>query len=234
MAIAWALLGVLTTPMQGDAALDAYMRQLAIAGNVQTENGLVADSRLDAHTKFELNVQSRWEYSLSVVRRNGQLELVVLPTFTKLDTSVRHLLRLPTDDPNTDRFRTLLLHEYDHVAISADGRIGLILKRLILGIGTIQKPWKGPIPPPDVQVNALISAEVESRKNAVVKLVEFAYQKLDRQSDHGRRPLPNRSLFGGWLFTLEHMKEAEFTYVKEAGEAIASGEARLAKRWFRS
>lgn len=218
---------------QSGSALDAYMRELAIEGKVQVENGRVADPGLDANTRFDLNVQARWNYELSVVQRKGELELQVKPEFVQLDVGVRHRLRLPSENPDSPRFRTLLLHEYDHVAISVDPRPRILLRQLIRNIGTIRKAWTGPVPPPDANVHALISAEIESRKEAVVKLVEFAYRKLDRTSDHGRQAILNRGIFAGWLFGREHLGEAGFSFAKEAVPTLALAEYLTAKRWFR-
>ncbi len=218
---------------QGDA-LDAYMRQLAIAANVQVMNGVAVGPNLDANAQFDFNVQTRWDYSIAVIRRSGQLELVVEPKFTFLDVKLKHMLRLPQENPGTERYRTLLLHEYDHVAISTDERARLLLAKLIQSIGAIRKPWgSGAIPPPDSQVNTLISSEIESRKAAVVKLVLFAYERLDKLTDHGRKPFADRAQFAGWLYSPSHFKEAGFPFFKEADVSLSSAEGKAARRWFR-
>lgn len=230
----WGFLALAALPSFGQDSLDAYMRNLALAGNVQIENGQVFDPGLDANTRFELFVRSNWDYDLSVIKRNGTMELVVTPQFRRLDVSIKHRLRLPAEqDLNSARYRTLLLHEYDHVAISTDDRPRILLRELIRSIGTIRKTWNGPIPPPESEVNALIMQEMESRKTAVVSLIDFAYKKLDVTSDHGRRPIPNRSNLLFNLFGMDFLREAKFPFLGDAEKIAGSAEYLTARRYYR-
>lgn len=233
MLCATALLGVL--PVFAQDTADAYMRALALAGNVQTENGAVADLRLKANTRFELSFQANWEYNLSVVKRNSAMELHVTPQFRRIEVGVKHKLRLPAgEDIRSERYRTLLLHEYDHVAISTDSRPRMLLRQLISSIGTIRKPWNGPIPPPDGDVNALIQHEIEMRKNAVVGAIDLAYRRLDEISDHGRRPIADRNGFFYPLFGRDYLEKMKFPYFGDAAKIFDTADYLAAKRYYRS
>lgn len=235
MGIAAALMASLAlAPLQGAGVLDVYLRGLAEAGNVQTEPIDRETSGLDADTRFDLTLDAQWNYELSAIRRGTALELQLRPEWTRLETNVKHRIRLPSKGPSSEQYRALLSHEYDHVAISTDERPALLLRKLVQGIGTLTKSWEGPVPPPEASMNALIAAEVEARKKAVVGLVEFAYGRLDRLTDHGRRPLANRTVFSGWLYSADHLAEAKFPYLKEATPILGSAEMRLARRWFRA
>lgn len=229
------LIALLAVSSAGQDSDDAYMRALALAGNVQTENGAVADPRLNANTRFEFSVQTHWEYELSVIRRGAQMELVVNPKFQRLEIGVKHKLRLPEgEDVRSDRYRTLLLHEYDHVAISTDMRPRMLLRQLILSIGTIRKPWTGPIPPPEKDVNMLIANEVEERKGTVISTVDLAYRRLDEISDHGRRPIPDRNGFFYPLFNRDFLEKMKFRYFGDAAKIFNSVDYLTAKRYYRS
>lgn len=228
------LAGVSAAPIQSGGALDAYLRQLDRVGQVQVETASPGEPGLDADTRFDLHLEARWNYDLTIVRRGAEHELRLTPEWTRIEASVRHRLRLPSKPDSSDRHRALVLHEYDHVAISADERAVLLLRKLVQGIATIHKPWTGSIPPEEDAMHALVAAEVEARNKAVVQLIEFAYAKLDRSTNHGRRPLANRAVFAGWLFSKEHLKEAKFAYLQEAAAVLGSAEWRLARPWFRA
>jgi len=229
------LIALLAVSSGGQDSADAYMRNLALAGNVQTENGQVADPRLNANTRFDISLQTHWEYEVSVVKRSGVMELVVTPQFQRLEISVKHKLRLPEgENLDSARYRTLLLHEYDHVAISTDTRPRMLLRQLILSIGTIRKQWNGPVPPPEKDVNILIAQEVEARKVAVVSAVDLAYRRLDEISNHGRQHIADRNGFFYPLFGRDYLEKMKFPYFADAAKILETADYLTAKRYYRS
>lgn len=229
-----AAVSVSVAPLAGQDGLDGYMRHLAQQGNVQIVNGTVAAPGLHALTRFELSFRANWDYELTLEKSGSEFYLSVKPTMKTVDVSVRHTLKLPEgEEQKSARYRTLLLHEYDHVAISTDGRVKALLKGVISKVGTLRKRWTGVIPPPADQVNALIAAELELRKNAVVALVADAYQRLDRETDHGRRPLAHRANFFLPLFHEKHLEETKFPYMTEAKSALGSADFRTAPQYYR-
>jgi hypothetical protein len=230
MALAAAVFGA----AQAQDPFDAYMRNLAIAGNVVAEFGRPAGPAFDAHAEFQYAVQVRWDYGVSISKRGAALELVLTPHFTRVEIGVSHRLRLPaSEELDGIRYRTLLHHEYDHVAISTDERPRILLRELIRSMGPIRKVWTGPVPPATAQTDAILSAEIEARKEAVVRLVAEAYERLDRLTDHGRRPVPVRAAFFPSLFGSEHLREAKFPYLSQAERIVGSAEYQTAKRYFR-
>lgn len=226
------LAGAIAHPAQD--GLDAYMRHLAVAGNVQVVNETVQIPGLHALTNFTISYHARWDYEVEVERAGSQFALIITPKVKSVETQVRHTLKLPEgNEQRSHRYRVLLLHEYDHVAISTDGRVKVLLNSLIANMGKIRVPWQGPIPPPSDAVNASITAEMEARKAAVVRLVSHAYKALDRESDHGRQSLPQRSSFFLKLFTGQYLEEANFPYRNEAKSILASPEYKLAQQYYR-
>lgn len=214
--------------------LDAYMRHLAVEGNVQIVNETVTLPGLHALTRFEVHYRANWDYEVALEKRGEAFYLQIRPQITAAVVTVKHAMKLPEgEEQKSQRYRVLLLHEYDHVAISTDGRVKVLLQGLLREIEPIRVRWTGVIPPPKDAVNSIIIEEMESRKRAVVNLVDHAYKKLDRESDHGRHSLPNRSGLFLNLFTEKHLEEAKFPYAEQGRKILASVEAKTAPRYYR-
>jgi len=215
-------------------ALDGYMRHLAVQGSVQIVNGTVATPGIHALTRFDISYRANWDYELTMEKSGAEFHLAIAPTLKAAEVAVKHTLKLPEgEEQKTDRYRVLLLHEYDHVAISTDGRARALLKGLLHQVGSIKQRWSGPIPPPADAMNALINQELSTRQKAVADLIAHAYRSLDRETDHGRRPLKNRSGFFLDLFTARHLKEANFPFMDAALKVTNTAEYKTAPRYYR-
>jgi hypothetical protein len=213
---------------------DSYMRRLALEGNVTSLRQAVSMPGLDANTQFELTATVKWTYEIEILQRGGTSELRLTPHFTRNACAVRHVLRLPEgEDLDSRRYRVLLLHEYDHVAISTDERPRILMKKLVEGIGTMKMAWSGPIPPPEKDMNALIAAQIEARKSAIVQLIEDAYRRLDKASDHGRKAHFDRSVFFGSVYTPAHLKSVGFRFLGDALEIANSPEYLAGHKYYR-
>jgi hypothetical protein len=225
---------LLSAAVPAQLANDAYMTNLSITGNVIVENGRTNRQGLDAHTRFELGANVSWTFESGFVKKGNDFELVLTPSITKAEIAVRHYLLVPPGkehDPTL--YQTLMLHEYDHVAISCDGRARALLHGLLKGMGPIRQLWTGAIPAPNDALHALIRTEVDARKAAVIRLMQDAYERLDALTDHGRQPIRNRREFFGGLYTLEHMQAAKFPYLEEARRVLQTPAYTGAKRYYR-
>ncbi|HRK22637.1 MAG TPA: hypothetical protein PLX06_12550 [Fimbriimonadaceae bacterium] len=228
------LMGVAAWAAPQSDGLDAYMRHLAQEGQVQIVNETVSIPGLHALTRFEIQYRANWDYEVALEKRGEEYYLQIRPQVTAAVVSVKHTMKLPEgEEQKSQRYRVLLLHEYDHVAISADGRVKVLLQGLLRNIAPMRVRWTGTIPPPKDAVNAFILEEMESRKRAVVSLVDHAYKKLDRESDHGRATLPNRAGLFLSLFTEKHLEESKFPYLEQGRKVLNSVEAKTATRLFR-
>lgn len=227
-------IGVRASTVTGQDAMDGYMRHLALEGSVQIVNGPVYTPGIHALTRFDLTYRAHWDYELTLEKSGSDFALAIKPSMKSVDVVVKHTLKLPEgEEQESDRYRVLLLHEYDHVAISTDGRAKAILKGLMNKLGTIRQRWDGPIPPPADAMNAAINQAAAARQKAVSDLIAHAYRRLDRESDHGRRPLSNRSSFFLDLFSERHLKEAKFPYLEEARKVMNTVEFKTAPRFYR-
>jgi hypothetical protein len=151
-------------------------------------------------------------------RKGGQTRRLVVPQFLKLAIHTRHEVLLPNDIA-TETFwsDTLVRHEFDHVAISSDPRVTRLLQHMLRNL---QIEIAEQAPSDEKRLNQLITDEVEKRWQAIHRLLEANYLLLDRVTEYGTRPLPDREAFFQSLFTKTNLDEMKFPYLGEVVDLL--------------
>ncbi len=176
----------------------------------------------DAETQFRLSYSFKsrclWDWAENAAARR----LAIGVRFDRLQLAVEHRVWL-REMPDSSHFwdSPLVRHELDHVRLSSDPRLKTLFvkavdkrDRIELTLdqsaslitsatrrltnssfgnrsllnhlsGTDAQPW--------------MDAVVQEEFDKIVQLVEIRYQELDRQTEHGRQPIPNTGELREWL-----------------------------------
>jgi hypothetical protein len=134
-----------------------------------------------------------------------------------------HRVYLPKSVETEDRWNdSLMRHEFDHVAVSSDPRVSLLLKHLVRSMGTIEtRPGEMPLSD-RTRIQQLINQECSKRTRALVDLVQANQHLLDEITEHGMRPLPDRETFFKSLYTAPNLHKAGFPYLCQVAGLLNS------------
>jgi hypothetical protein len=181
-------------------------------------------------TNFFIDVDWKYNYNYKILQQGDarQLELTVIDL--RLQFSERHVVQMPLAYHRADVWETqLLLHEFDHVALSGDQRIKLLLDEVCGNLPTITVKLAGDEKPDDAFLGERVNDEITRREKAVLNLVRANYLLLDKVSDHGRVPIPNREQFFAQLFTRANLQQHRFPYLEQVSKLLDSEAYRAVK-----
>lgn len=181
-------------------------------------------------TNFFIDVDWKYNYNYKILQQGDarRLELTVIDL--RLQFSERHVVQMPLAYHHAEVWDTqLLLHEFDHVALSGDQRIKLLLDELCGKLPTITVKLAGDKKPDDAFLGETVNDEITRREQAVLDLVRANYVLLDKVSDHGRVPIPNREQFFAQLFTRTNLQQHRFPYLKQVSKLLDSEAYRAVK-----
>jgi hypothetical protein len=214
---------VLVALPHGAPATPPYFQKLIDAGNVEFE---FCDPRQDrhshlGHTQFRLDVhhdgtfEHRWEVN------HNKHNLVIAPKIGNITYRLTNRVRLPNRFASDSDWRWshfLMKHEFDHVAMSTDPRVRMLIEHLYGGIRRIDRALPLDAKIDERLVLQIIDEEVAPRRSAVIQALLANQKLLDDATDHGTRPLPDREQFFRSLFTAVNLREAGFPYVSEVSD----------------
>jgi hypothetical protein len=176
----------------------------------------------DAETQFRLSYsfksRCRWGWAENEAARR----LAVDVRFDRLQLAVEHRVWL-REMPDIESFwdSPLVRHELDHVRLSSDPRLKTLFvnavdkrDRIELTIDQssplISRATRR-LPNSSLGNRSLLNylsgadaqpwmdAVVQEEFDKIVQLVEIRYQELDRQTEHGRQPVPREGELREWL-----------------------------------
>ncbi|WP_339910694.1 hypothetical protein [Symmachiella dynata] len=190
----------------------------------------VEPDRYPGRALFSLDVRTRFLYEYQVVRRRARRYVVIRPKIQKIQWKLKHTIRLPKsyDDP-TMWDTVLLLHELDHVAISSDPRLRMLLERTLFSVKRIERPMTQGGALNEAAIQKIINDEFIKRRDAVVDLATKNYKLLDKVSAHGARNIPDRDAFFRKLYSKESLDEAGFPYLGDVVDLLNDAKYEKAK-----
>lgn len=168
------------------------------------------------YTTFQFDVTYRSKYRYQWIDRAGGRQLVIEPTISQIKCKLVNEVELPKALNHDRRWtNSLLKHEFDHVAMTVDPRVRMLIEFLCKATPDIARTI-----PPSTQVTAelmdqLIHEAVDSRYQAVLKLLLANENELDVHTWHGVRELPDRRAYFNSLFTEPNLKQHRFPFLEE-------------------
>lgn len=199
-----------------------------LVGGMQPSTVDPADSSTASRRKFDAETCYRMSFTFKSHCRwgfadPGQSQRLAIQTrYSKLQLQVEHRVWL-REMPEIDSFweSPLVRHELDHIRLSSDPRLNSRFVDAIQRLGKIEltanesRPLiaaaksrqREGSPRNRTLLSRLVADDaqrwVDDRVRAefdrTVELVEIRYRELDRQTDHGRMPVPDTGDLSEWL-----------------------------------
>lgn len=197
-----------------------YFQNLIETGNVELsfhdprKHEVKTGGKAYFNYKFHHTVKFRFKWRRADLP--GKLLLTISPSITDARVTVSHTVSVPNSYRNPRMWTTRLVkHEFDHVALSSDPRVLKLLEHLVRNLGPIERTVGGSKKPDRDLCLKIINEECDSRRGAVVALVQANYRILDNISQHGKKRIPDRSEFFRHLFDKKNIDAQEFQFLPE-------------------
>lgn len=173
--------------------------------------------------KFQYTWKRNFHYTRSHRTDNGKL-LLTINVRANIDHTISHQIFMPSVGKGHTWYTRLLDHEYDHVAISSDQRIFKLLRHLAskFVIKNVQVGSKDKIT--KKFISARINEQLNKFEDEIEKIVQANYKLLDKISDHGKKPIPDRNRFFSQLYDTENLNRHNFAYIERVTSLLNSKE----------
>jgi hypothetical protein len=205
----------------------AHLARLVDKGKVRIEvnEAAVQAARRTAITEFSFQFQYHMRYRPASSQKLSATDSPTKYSIRFFDTewSFQHRISLSEDyRPIKPWASALLLHEFDHVAISTDPRLAAIIEtfddsQLIIEIQDNQDRRKL-----KAAVDQAVAEHVKKFQALIEKLVNDKYKKLDEKSSNGLIPIGERGSFFHDLYSIETLRSEAFPCLDQVSEAIAN------------
>lgn len=201
-----------------DAKTPEYFARLVDKGNVTfVFYDSVREPRShQGYTTFRYDVTYRSSYQYQWADRIEGRQLVIDAKISQVKCTVTNQVDLPST-LNHDRRWTnpLVRHEFDHVAMTLDPRVRLLIEDLCASTPKIVRTLPASTLVTDEFVGQVVHEVVDSRYQAVLQLLLANENDLDAQTQHGLHDLPNREAYFRSLFAERNLKTQRFPYLEE-------------------
>ena len=231
MAVAVSILGVLPTTTAA-AEPPEYFARLIDKGNVTFVYYDPAQQPRthQGYTTFRYNVTYRSDYQYQWVDQPTGRQLVIVPEISQVKCSLANEVELPST-LNHDRKWTssLVKHEFDHVAMTLDPRVRMLIEHLCKRTPKILRTLPLATQVTDELVEEMIHKAVDSRYQPVLKLLLANERDLDVHTRHGMSRLPDRREYFNSLFMELNLKQFRFPLLGEVRPLLRTKAYREAK-----
>ena len=207
------------------ADVPPYFKRLIEAGNVEFQFYDPEKTSLQhlGHTEFNLHVRHRSSFQFGWTVGRGVRQLTIRAAVSDISPRLTHTITLPKWLDSDRRWKSRLVrHEFDHVAISCDPRVMMLVEHLYDGVDTIDRT----VPPGTRIDNHFVGENVNEqlilRLTAVIEAMKANQNLLDQVTRHGVRPIADRRKFFGSLYAEGNLKELGFPYLAEVRDILGS------------
>ena len=212
-----------------------------------TNDPLLADNHKQGLTRFQFEYQYRYRFnepaSLGPNNRQSQ-NLTVSVNIQVSEVKLLHQVILKTNyQPEKPWTSRLLQHEFDHVSISTDPRLRILLKKCLGAPLRFEIPAQPPTDPLAQDPSALplgkrIARKIQELMDQRVKELERITQALndrfDRESAQGAESITARDSFFSDFFTRDQLQKSEFKFpeiLDDYAKSIAKADWQEHYRW---
>jgi hypothetical protein len=227
---------VFFTTVDGGQARSAdvppYFKRLIETGNVEFEFYDPAKNphKHLGHTEFRLQVSHRSSFQFGWTPGRGVRYLTIRATIRDVSPRLTHTITVPDWLDSDQRWNDRLMkHEFDHVAISCDPRVIMLVEHLYDGVDKIDQTVKFGTQIDKQFVETLVNERTDSRLKAVITAVMTNQKLLDDVTRHGMRRIADRKKYFDSLYTEPKLKEIGFPYSSEVRKLLKSRAYREAK-----
>ncbi len=202
-----------------------HFQHLIETGNVKFEFYDPSKTRREfpGHTAFNLHVRHRSSFKYSWTNGRGVRQLTIRIAVSGVSPRLKHTITLPDRLDSDRRWNDRLVrHEFDHVAITCDPRVLMLIAHLYDGVTRIEREVPAGERIDNRFVEKLVNERVASRLHAVVEAVKANQDLLDEVTHHGRRRIADRKKFFGALYTEPNLKKIGFSYLGDSRDILKS------------
>jgi hypothetical protein len=207
------------------ADVPPHLRRLVELGQVhiQTDEAKVSAADRTALTEFQFQTvyHMRFFPARDGSPKDKKSTYRIGVRFTRFRSTLEHRISLSESYKPTKPWESpLLLHEFDHVAISSEPRIIAIFNCLEGASVTLEVPTEASGKPDREAHEQATKTYVHDFQREVERIVNEAYVELDERSNNGLQVLPDRKKFFLSLYTGDWLKEKQFSYIDQVTPAI--------------
>jgi hypothetical protein len=177
-------------------------------------------ARKQALTFFRIHAETKYQYKVGDPKLDDE-------DTDRMKARVRAKVRIPEMHLSHDLYfmswmqprepwaDPLLLHEFDHVAISTDPRLRQIILRVLTAPLECWVRWPRGEMATREAIQEAVNAAMNDRIVELERLVQAQYDALDRQSRDGRDTIPDREPFFLQLYGVDSMRNCGFSFIDE-------------------
>jgi hypothetical protein len=181
-------------------------------------------------TEFKLFVSHSYEFRYTRSRRGGGWQVTIRPDVRKVTCRLSHTVHLPKYLDSDRRWgHPLVKHEFDHVAISADLRVRMLVEHLLLNLPEFELRVPGGTLLDNKFYQSAVDQRIAERREAVIQLVEANQQRLDEITRRGARWTPDRQAFLRSLYTEGNLEQVKFPYTDDVRDLLGTDAYRKAE-----
>ncbi len=145
---------------------------------------------------FDYRCRSRWRIQES----DGRRLLTITVSYQQIKLTRSHEIWLRKRPESSGFWNSrLVLHEFDHVRLSSDPTIEKRFVEKLRQQATVTEEIGSRLKVTDAYVQSVVDRHANEVFDETIELINIRYKELDRQTDHGLRPLPEDSSLAEWL-----------------------------------
>lgn len=165
--------------------IDSGDLKISFGGRRPSQEGMAAETTFRMVHRYRSN--PRWTMHQAGSNRICQIRF----RFRLVQLRTTHEIWF-LERPDTERFWSdpLVLHEFDHLRLSADPRLGDRFRKLVYQTSVIERSVENGETVDANWVEEQVDQYVQQQFNKVTDLASIRYRELDRLTDHGRRQIP--------------------------------------------
>jgi hypothetical protein len=186
------------------------------------------------YTTFQYDVAYRSSFQYQWADLPGARQISIQPKIDRIKCTMVNEVQLPATLNNDRRWaNSLVQHEFDHVAMTVDPRVRMLIEHLCEATPKIARKLPIDTAISDELVERLIHEVVEVRYQAVLRLLIANENDLDVQTRHGTWDLRDRRVYFDSLFTEPNLKQQRFPFLAEVKPLLQTKSYREAELPYR-
>ena len=157
-------------------------------------------AKLGGETHFQLGFDYRCRSRWRIQESDGRRLLKITVNYQQIKLNRSHQIWLRKRPESSGFWNSgLVLHEFDHVRLSSDATVDKRFVEKLRQQKTVTEEIGSHVKVTDSYVQSVVDRQANKVFDETIQLINIRYKELDRQTDHGLRPLPEDSSLAEWL-----------------------------------
>lgn len=183
----------------------------------ETSDAELAARKKQGLTIFRFDYRYRYRFSNSASRKSGDSSTIVSAKISVTEILLSHRIVVGSGfEPESPWRSRLLQHEFDHVSISTDPRLRVLLKQVLGAPMTLELANETPAiesaTPLEQRIDSKVAALMKERVQEIERVTQAFNDHFDRESNSGVRAIQTREEFFGDFFTADSLVKLNFKF----------------------